>query len=78
MTVFAPDRMPEAAVHFNEVLIELNLVLSLLPRPFTTTMIAIEIPAAISPYSMAVAPLSSRRNFISMLMVQFLQTNVLR
>jgi len=31
------------------------------PRPFTTAMIATEMPAAISPYSMAVAPVSSRR-----------------
>ena len=33
-----------------------NLVFSVLPRPFTTAMIATEMPAAIRPYSMAVAP----------------------
>ena len=48
--------------YFNEVLIESNLVFRLLPRPLTTTMIAIEMPAAMRPYSMAVAPLSSERN----------------
>ena len=34
----------------------LNLVFSLVPRPLTTAMIATEMPAAIRPYSMAVAP----------------------
>src|SRR5215210_3230505 len=36
-----------------------NVVLSLVPRPCTTVMIATEMPAAIRPYSMAVAPDSS-------------------
>jgi len=49
--------------YFNEVLIELNLVLRFEPRPLTTVMIASEIPAAIRPYSMAVAPDSSDKNF---------------
>jgi hypothetical protein len=48
--------------YFNEVLIEENLVLSFTPIPFTTAMIAREMPAAINPYSMAVAPDSSARN----------------
>src|SRR4051812_8470709 len=39
-----------------------KFVLSLVPRPFTAVMIAIAIPAAIKPYSMAVAPDSSRMN----------------
>lgn len=43
--------------YFRELLIEANFVLSLVPSPFTTAMIASEIPAAISPYSVAVAPL---------------------
>ena len=47
--------------YFNEVLIEENLVLSFTPMPFTTAMMASEIPAAINPYSMAVAPDSSAR-----------------
>ena len=42
---------------------EVNIVLRLLPRPLTATIIAMEIPAAIRPYSMAVAPESSARNF---------------
>ena len=49
--------------YFSEVLIEVNTVLRLVPRPFTTAMIASEMPAAIKPYSMAVAPASSARNF---------------
>jgi hypothetical protein len=41
------------------------MVFSLVPRPLTATMIAIEMPAAIRPYSMAVAPLSSVRNSVN-------------
>ena len=36
-----------------------NVFFKLVPRPCTTAMIATEMPAAISPYSMAVAPDSS-------------------
>src|ERR1044072_2793811 len=36
-----------------------KVVFSLVPRPCTTVMIATEMPAAIRPYSMAVAPDSS-------------------
>ena len=39
----------------------LNVVLRFVPRVFTATMIATEMPAAMRPYSMAVAPLSSFR-----------------
>ena len=46
-------------IYFRELLIVVNLSLRFEPRPFTTATIAIEIPAAISPYSMAVAPESS-------------------
>ena len=49
--------------HFKEVLIEPNLSFIVLPRPFTTVMIASAIPAAIRPYSIAVAPDSSDQNF---------------
>src|ERR1700710_1748486 len=45
--------------YFSDVLIDVNLPFRLVPRPFTIAMIASEIPAAISPYSMAVAPDSS-------------------
>jgi len=51
--------------YFNCVEIEENVELSFVPRPFTTVMMAMEIPAAISPYSMAVAPDSSFRNALS-------------
>ena len=53
----------EAFFYFSELLIEVNLVLRLLPNPFTVTIMAIDMPAAIRPYSMAVAPDSSRKNF---------------
>ncbi len=51
--------------YFSEELMAANFELSLLPRPFTAAMMASEIPAAIRPYSMAVAPLSSARNLRS-------------
>src|SRR5205823_13100202 len=41
---------------------EVKVVFSLVPRPETTVMMATEMPAAIRPYSMAVAPLSSLAN----------------
>jgi hypothetical protein len=49
--------------YFSEVLIVPKVVLSLLPTPFTAVMIAIAIPAAIRPYSIAVAPDSFLMNF---------------
>ena len=39
-----------------------KLVFSLVPIAFTAAMIATEIPAAMRPYSMAVAPDSSLKN----------------
>jgi predicted GNAT superfamily acetyltransferase len=51
--------------YFSELFRDVNLVFSLAPMPFTTLMIAREMPAAIRPYSMAVAPVSSRKNFMS-------------
>jgi hypothetical protein len=51
------------ALYFNEVLIAENLVFSLAPMPFTTAMMASEMPAAINPYSIAVAAVSSAQNF---------------
>ena len=54
--------MPRNYRYFNEPLIEVNLVFSFVPRPFTTAMIASAIPAAINPYSIAVAPDWSAQN----------------
>ena len=51
--------------YFSELLSDANFELSLPPIPFTVEMIISEIPAAISPYSIAVAPDSSARNFFS-------------
>src|SRR5262245_41647704 len=45
--------------YLSEPLIELNLAFRLVPMPLTTAMIASEMPAAIRPYSIAVAPDSS-------------------
>ena len=47
-----------------------KLVDSWLPTPFTAAMIAIAMPAAIRPYSMAVAPDSSFANRAIMLLHQ--------
>lgn len=52
--------------YFKELLIEVNLSFSVVPRLFTTVMIASAIPAAIRPYSIAVAPDSSDQNFETM------------
>ena len=49
--------------YFSEELIEVNMVFRLLPRLFTMVIMARAIPAAIRPYSIAVAPDSSDRNF---------------
>jgi hypothetical protein len=48
--------------YFSELLTDVNIVLRLEPRPFTMAMIASAMPAAIKPYSIAVAPDSSDRN----------------
>jgi len=48
--------------YFSEFEIVTKFVDSWVPRPFTAVMIAIAIPAAIRPYSMAVAPDSSLKN----------------
>src|SRR3954465_6418908 len=52
--------------YFKEVLIEPNLSFKVVPRLFTTVMIANAMPAAIRPYSIAVAPDSSDQNFKTM------------
>jgi hypothetical protein len=53
------------AAYFNWVEIDENVLLSLVPRQLTTAMIAMEIPAAIKPNSIAVAPDSSLRKALS-------------
>lgn len=58
-----PAEEAASKTYFKELLIDVNMPLRFVPNPFTAAMIAIEMPAAISPYSMAVAPLSSARNF---------------
>ena len=45
------------------VVMVVKVVFSWMPRPFTTAMIATEMPAAMRPYSMAVAPDSSAMNW---------------
>jgi hypothetical protein len=53
---------PETGDYFSEFEIVTKFVDNWVPRPFTAVMIAIAIPAAIRPYSMAVAPDSSLKN----------------
>ena len=61
--------------YFKEVLIDVNLSFMVLPRLFTTVMIARAMPAAIRPYSIAVAPDSSDQNFQIMLFKTRLRFN---
>src|SRR5579872_5438257 len=51
--------------YFSEALIEVNFLLSVVPRLLTAVMIASAMPAAISAYSIAVAPDSSARNCLN-------------
>jgi hypothetical protein len=60
--------LPRPSGYLRDVLIDVNLVLRLVPKPFTTAMIASEMPAAIRPYSMAVAPVSSAINLRNVFM----------
>ena len=62
--------------YFSDVLIVPKFVFSLVPTPWTAAMIAMAIPAAISPYSMAVAPDSSLRNRLIMLILQVWTTSL--
>src|ERR1700747_3329939 len=57
-----PPEKGKHQAYFNELLTEVKTPLRLMPSPFTATMIASEMPAAIRPYSIAVAPASSDRN----------------
>jgi hypothetical protein len=52
----------ETETYFSEPLILANWVLRFEPRPLITAMMASAIPAAIRPYSIAVAPDSSEKN----------------
>jgi hypothetical protein len=59
-----PDDIRSCAYGYcKEALIEVNLVFSLVPSPFTVAMMASAMPAAIRPYSIAVAAFSSAQNF---------------
>src|SRR4029077_16230772 len=50
--------------YFSAVCTDVKVVLSLEPTPLVTVMIATAMPAAISPYSIAVAAVSSRNKRI--------------
>jgi hypothetical protein len=58
------QRKPCPISYFNPVDTLVKVVLRFEPRVVTARMIAIEMPAAMSPYSMAVAAVSSRRKCI--------------
>jgi len=63
-TKIQPDYSPlVCGGELSDVLIVAKFVLSWLPTPLTAAMIAIAMPAAMRPYSIAVAPDSSFRNF---------------
>jgi hypothetical protein len=49
--------------------IVVNVVFKCVPRPFTTGIITTEMPAAIKPYSIAVAPDSSRTNRLTIVFI---------
>jgi hypothetical protein len=51
--------------YFKEVLMLEKVELSWVPTPLTAAMIAIAIPAAIKPYSIAVAPDSFFKNLMT-------------
>jgi hypothetical protein len=61
-------RCAHAQHYLSDVLIDVNLFFRLVPSPLTIAMIARAMPAAINPYSMAVAPLSSAKNFCTVFM----------
>jgi hypothetical protein len=50
--------------YFNELFTDVNTPFRFVPRPLTAAIIASAMPAAIKPYSIAVAPVSSVRNSI--------------
>ncbi len=62
-TGVVPQKRSIFPVYFSEVLIVLNMPLMAVPTPLTAAMIASAMPAAIKPYSIAVAPDSSDRKF---------------
>jgi hypothetical protein len=53
------------ANYFNEVETVEKVVFKLVPRAWTVAMIATAMPAAMRPYSIAVAPVSSARKRIT-------------
>jgi len=58
----ASEKRSKQTNYFNELLTDEKTPLRLVPSPFTAAIIASEMPAAIRPYSIAVAPVSSDRN----------------
>jgi hypothetical protein len=59
-----PDQHGVPEAYFRAVETDENVLFRLVPRACTVAMIATEIPAAIRPYSIAVAPDSFRMNRI--------------
>jgi hypothetical protein len=62
-------RRPTEAPYFTAVETDPNVVFRFVPVPFKTVMIAIAMPDAMRPYSMAVAPDSSFRKAWSCLVM---------
>src|SRR5229473_2327736 len=59
----SPDRpcLGPGRLHFSAVCTEPRVAVRFVPTPCTTAMIATAMPAAMRPYSIAVAPVSLRR-----------------
>jgi hypothetical protein len=57
----ADVRRSDERAYFNAVCTDVKVVFRLLPVLWTATMMATEMPAAMRPYSIAVAPVSSRK-----------------
>lgn len=60
---FDPSQVKEesAVLYLSELLIVVYVPFRVVPKPFTAAMIASAMPAAIRPYSIAVAPDSSEK-----------------
>ena len=66
---------PPKAAYLRADETEVNVVLSFVPRPLVTVIIATAIPAAIRPYSMAVACYAAAANCLAALIVETTATS---
>ena len=69
-----PGMVARARIFDNPAWTDVKVEVSFVPRPCTTVMMATAMPAAIRPYSMAVAPDSSPMNFLKVTIVSSVET----